>query len=42
MRGHGGDIELLRTGSDGTVFRLILPVDLSHGGEQHVPKLVHG
>ena len=42
MRGHGGDIVLLRTSSDGTVFRLILPADLSHGGEQPVPRLGHG
>ena len=26
LRGHGGDIELARTGPDGTVFRLVLPI----------------
>lgn len=26
LRGHGGDIELVRTGPDGTVFRLTLPI----------------
>ena len=41
MRGHGGDIELLRTGSEGTDFRLTLPIDLSQG-ERLAPKLVHG
>jgi len=41
MRGHGGDIELLRTGADGTEFRLTLPIDLSQG-ERSEPKLVHG
>lgn len=29
MRGHGGDVELKRTGEDGTVFRLVLPVEIS-------------
>jgi signal transduction histidine kinase len=27
LRGHGGSIELVSTGADGTVFRLILPMD---------------
>lgn len=27
LRGHGGDIELTQTGSDGTTFRLSLPVE---------------
>lgn len=27
MRGHGGDIELVRTDADGTVFRLSLPAE---------------
>lgn len=26
LRGHGGDIKLVRTGADGTLFRLTLPV----------------
>ena len=42
MRGHGGDIELLHTSPAGTAFRLTLPVDLSRGDEQSVPRLVHG
>ncbi|MBT5048517.1 MAG: HAMP domain-containing histidine kinase [Rhodospirillaceae bacterium] len=29
MRGHGGDVELKRTGDDGTVFRLVLPLEVS-------------
>lgn len=29
MRGHGGDVELRRTGADGTVFRLVLPLEVS-------------
>jgi signal transduction histidine kinase len=29
MRGHGGDVEVRRTGEDGTVFRLVLPIEIS-------------
>ena len=41
MLGHGGDISLVRSTDQGTVFRLTLP--LEHGpGERSTPKLVHG
>jgi len=26
LRGHGGDISLVKTNPDGTVFRLVLPI----------------
>ena len=32
LRGHGGDIELGRTGEDGTAFRLTLPMDTAERG----------
>ena len=34
-RGHGGDLELLRTGPEGTAFRLTLPAAESEGGPQY-------
>jgi len=41
MRGHGGDIGLIRSSEEGTTFRLNLPVE--HGqGERPTPTLVHG
>jgi signal transduction histidine kinase len=41
MRGHGGEIDLVRTGDDGTLFRLTLPVEPGQG-ERPAPALVHG
>lgn len=37
-RGHGGDIELVRTGPGGTVFRLILPLEHGLGGDGIEPE----
>ena len=37
MRGHGGTIELERTGPDGTVFRLLLPVEQEVAGDPAEP-----
>jgi signal transduction histidine kinase len=41
MRGHGGDIELRRTGRDGTVFRLTLPIE-SGLRDRPAPTALHG
>ena len=34
MRAHGGDIRMERAGAEGTLFRLVLPVDQSKGQPQ--------
>ena len=41
MRGHGGDVELGRTGKDGTTFRLTLPVETGLRDRQ-APTAAHG
>ncbi len=44
MRGHGGDIEVARTGPDGTLFRLLLPVEheeIGNTADSPAPGEVH-
>jgi signal transduction histidine kinase len=36
-RGHGGDLALLSTGPEGTVFRLTIPLDTDHHGSVTKP-----
>jgi signal transduction histidine kinase len=40
MRGHGGDIELQRTGDTGTIFCLTMPVEPAERGAS--PLAAHG